>query len=76
VTCLTGISDIHIYYLQTNETQVKYAKELWERIRRECKLTVDLIRLYKAQQLTLASPRTTNLQALGGTNRTSSYRHV
>lgn len=35
---LTGISDIHIYYLQTNETQTKYAKELWERIRRECEL--------------------------------------
>ncbi|WKT49343.1 Dopa 4,5-dioxygenase [Fusarium oxysporum f. sp. vasinfectum] len=30
-----GGFDIHIYYLQTNETQVKYAKELWERIRRE-----------------------------------------
>ncbi|KAF5542079.1 DOPA 4,5-dioxygenase [Fusarium napiforme] len=30
-----GGFDIHIYYLQTNETQTKYAKELWERIRRE-----------------------------------------
>ncbi|KAF9767766.1 hypothetical protein IL306_015023 [Fusarium sp. DS 682] len=35
VTYLTAVSDIHIYYLQTNESQVKYAKELWERIRRE-----------------------------------------
>ncbi|KAF5597605.1 DOPA 4 5-dioxygenase [Fusarium subglutinans] len=30
-----GGFDIHIYYLQTNKTQTKYAKELWERIRRE-----------------------------------------
>ncbi|SPJ72646.1 uncharacterized protein FTOL_02375 [Fusarium torulosum] len=30
-----GAFDVHIYYLQTNEQQTKYAKELWERIRRE-----------------------------------------
>ncbi|KAF4998975.1 hypothetical protein FGRMN_2774 [Fusarium graminum] len=30
-----GAFDVHIYYLQTNEKQTKYAKELWERIRRE-----------------------------------------
>ncbi|KAF4441830.1 DOPA 4,5-dioxygenase [Fusarium austroafricanum] len=30
-----GGFDIHIYYFQSNETQVKYAKELHERIRRE-----------------------------------------
>jgi Dopa 4,5-dioxygenase family protein len=29
-------SDVHIYYYQNNESQAKYAKELWERIRREC----------------------------------------
>lgn len=28
-------SDVHIYYLQSNESQTKYAQELWERIRRE-----------------------------------------
>ncbi|KAI4861578.1 DOPA-like domain-containing protein [Hypoxylon rubiginosum] len=30
-----GGFDVHIYYFQTNETQTQYAKELWERIRRE-----------------------------------------
>ncbi|KAM0545758.1 hypothetical protein ACHAPJ_011182 [Fusarium lateritium] len=30
-----GGFDIHIYYLQTNEKQAKYAYELWQRIRRE-----------------------------------------
>jgi hypothetical protein len=30
-------SDVHIYYFQANETQKKFAKELWERIRRECR---------------------------------------
>jgi DOPA 4,5-dioxygenase len=32
-------SDIHIYYYQQNEEQLKYAKALWERIRRECRQT-------------------------------------
>ncbi|KAM5345940.1 hypothetical protein ACJ41O_011801 [Fusarium nematophilum] len=30
-----GGFDVHIYYLQTNEVQKKYASELWQRIRRE-----------------------------------------
>ena len=30
-------SDIHIYYCHSNKEQAKYARELWERIRRECK---------------------------------------
>ncbi|SPO06403.1 uncharacterized protein DNG_09092 [Cephalotrichum gorgonifer] len=30
-----GGFDVHIYYFQENEVQTKYAKELWERIRRE-----------------------------------------
>lgn len=30
-------SDIHIYYFQKNPTQLQFARELWERIRRECK---------------------------------------
>ncbi|KAI0888324.1 DOPA-like domain-containing protein [Annulohypoxylon maeteangense] len=30
-----GGFDVHIYYLQSNEAQTKYAKELWERIRHE-----------------------------------------
>lgn len=34
-------SDVHIYYYQNNESQAKYAKELWERIRRECMRTSD-----------------------------------
>lgn len=32
-----GCSDIHIYHYQQNSEQVKYASELYERIRRECK---------------------------------------
>lgn len=27
--------DVHIYFAQNNEEQTKFAKELWERIRRE-----------------------------------------
>jgi len=30
-----GAFDIHIYYFQNNAEQLKFAKELWERIRRE-----------------------------------------
>jgi len=30
-----GAFDIHIYYFQKNASQLKFAKELWERIRRE-----------------------------------------
>ncbi|KAF6814213.1 DOPA-dioxygenase [Colletotrichum plurivorum] len=30
-----GFSDIHIYHFQNNPEQAKYAKDLWERIRRE-----------------------------------------
>ena len=31
-----GGFDIHIYYLQTNDFETKFANELHERIRREC----------------------------------------
>lgn len=31
------LSDVHVYHFQHNPAQVKYAQELWERIRRECK---------------------------------------
>lgn len=31
-----GGFDIHIYHFQGNKEQAKYARELWERIRREC----------------------------------------
>ncbi|KAI1102862.1 DOPA-like domain-containing protein [Jackrogersella minutella] len=30
-----GGFDVHIYYLSNNDKQTRYAKELWERIRRE-----------------------------------------
>lgn len=30
-------SDVHVYYLPSNPVQTRYARELWERIRRECK---------------------------------------
>jgi hypothetical protein len=31
-----GGFDVHIYFRQTEADEVKYATELWERIRREC----------------------------------------
>jgi len=31
-----GGFDIHIYYMQEDAYQTKFANELWERIRREC----------------------------------------
>lgn len=31
-------SDVHIYHFQKNPEQAKFARELWERIRRECKI--------------------------------------
>ena len=31
-----GGFDIHIYFMQSDESETKYAKELHERIRREC----------------------------------------
>lgn len=34
-----GGFDVHIYFLQSDPTQVQYATELWERIRRECNLS-------------------------------------
>lgn len=33
---VAGRSDIHIYHFQRNEQQAKYARELYDRIRREC----------------------------------------
>ncbi|KAI1846161.1 hypothetical protein JX265_010539 [Neoarthrinium moseri] len=30
-----GGFDVHVYYLQKNQQQARYARELWERIRRE-----------------------------------------
>ncbi|ORY61604.1 DOPA-like domain-containing protein [Pseudomassariella vexata] len=32
---LQGGFDVHIYYLQQNKEQTQYARDLWERIRRE-----------------------------------------
>lgn len=32
-----GGFDVHIYFWQANEYEVKFAKELHERVRRECK---------------------------------------
>jgi DOPA 4,5-dioxygenase len=29
-------SDVHIYYFQENVGQKTFARELWERVRREC----------------------------------------
>jgi hypothetical protein len=33
-----GGFDVHVYFFQENAEQLKFAKELWERIRRECML--------------------------------------
>lgn len=35
-------SDVHVYYFQANAEQLKFARELWERIRRECVLPFPL----------------------------------
>ncbi|RAR13539.1 hypothetical protein DDE83_003139 [Stemphylium lycopersici] len=34
---IRGGFDIHIYFLQTDEEETRFANELWERIRRECR---------------------------------------
>lgn len=36
---LTATS-VHIYFLQSDKDEVKFANELWERIRRECKYNI------------------------------------
>ena len=33
---IRGGFDVHVYFEEGDERQLKYAKELWERIRREC----------------------------------------
>lgn len=33
-------SDVHVYYDQTSQDQTRYATELYERIRRECKCSL------------------------------------
>jgi hypothetical protein len=33
---IRGGFDIHVYFQQNDEWQLKFATELWERIRREC----------------------------------------
>lgn len=40
-------SDVHVYYMQANASQKQFAKELWERIRRECKWLLLTIYLLK-----------------------------
>jgi aromatic ring-cleaving dioxygenase len=35
-----GGFDVHVYFQQNIESEVKFATELWERIRRECMLTL------------------------------------
>jgi hypothetical protein len=37
---LTVLS-VHIYFGQSDEEEVKFANELWERIRRECEGGID-----------------------------------
>ena len=40
LTYVVAYSDIHVYYFQKNASQMKFARELWERIRRECKMAL------------------------------------
>lgn len=40
---LIASSDVHVYHFQKNKEQAKFARELYERIRRECKI----LRLYR-----------------------------
>jgi len=37
---IRGGFDVHIYFLQSDKDEVKFANELWERIRRECKYNI------------------------------------
>jgi aromatic ring-cleaving dioxygenase len=39
-------SDVHVYYFQQNKEQATYAKELWERIRRECAARFQVLLLF------------------------------
>lgn len=41
-----GAFDVHVYHVQKNPKQARYARELWERIRRECKETLPLYALW------------------------------
>jgi hypothetical protein len=40
---VVAYSDIHVYYFQKNASQMKFARELWERIRRECKMALFIL---------------------------------
>ena len=47
-----GGFDVHVYFLHTDPDQTKFAKELWERVRRECKHGLHLPpRLHQEQRL-------------------------
>jgi len=68
-----GGFDIHIYFLQTDMEEAKFAYELWERIRRECKSCL------KSSSLDCSncdSPRASHLQSMGATHWTPPYGHV
>jgi len=39
-----GGFDVHVYFQQNVESEVKFATELWERIRRECTLTITILK--------------------------------
>ena len=41
---LTATS-VHIYFLQSDNEEVKFANELWERIRRECKDNIHILNM-------------------------------
>ena len=67
-------SDIHIYYFQKNAKQLKFARELWERIRRECSPPHPFLPLSPTNYI--PSPRTSHLSVLGRTHRPTPHRHV
>lgn len=49
-------SDVHIYYFQANEEQKTFARQLHERIRRECESTpMSLVCLWRISKLRLTT---------------------
>ncbi len=79
---MCSTSDIHIYYFQQSKEQTKYARELWERIRRECKYSNTYPTPTSAKSVLvliaigMKSPGAESLHLLGPANRTTPGRLI